>query len=49
VKTVENVWNTLVALNKEKTIGAIKHFEPKVKQRRIFPDGTAAQRISGVM
>jgi len=45
VETVEDGWNTLVASNKKKIIEAIKHFQPKGKQRDVFGDGKAAEKI----
>ena len=44
-ETVEDGWNTLVSSNKEKIIEAVKHFEPRGKQRKVFGDGKAAERI----
>jgi UDP-GlcNAc3NAcA epimerase len=45
VETVQDGWNTLVASDREKIIEAIKHFEPKGRQRKVFGDGRAAERI----
>jgi len=45
VETVEDGWNTLVGSNREAIIEAVKHFEPKGKQRDVFGDGKAAERI----
>jgi len=49
VETVQDGWNTLVASNREKIIKAVKHFEPKCKQRDVFGDGRAAERITAIM
>jgi UDP-GlcNAc3NAcA epimerase len=48
-ETVEDGWNTLVASNREKIIGAIKHFEPRGKQRNVFGDGKATERIVDII
>ena len=45
VETVQDGWNTLVASNREKIIAAIKHFQPDGKQRDVFGDGKAAEKI----
>lgn len=49
VETVEDGWNILVASNREKIIEAIRHFEPKGKQRDVFGDGRAAERIVDII
>ena len=49
VETVQDGWNTLVASNKDKIIEAIKHFEPKGKQRKVFGDGKATRRIVDIL
>jgi UDP-N-acetylglucosamine 2-epimerase len=45
VETVQDGWNTLVGSKREKIIDAIKHFQPKGKQRKVFGDGKAAKSI----
>ncbi len=49
VETVQDGWNTLVASNREKIIEAIKHFQPKGKQRNVFGDGKAAKRMANTL
>lgn len=44
-ETVEDGWNTLVTSSTEKIIEAIRHFEPRGKQRKVFGDGKAAEKI----
>jgi len=48
-ETVEDGWNTLVASNREKITEAIRHFEPRGKQRKVFGDGKAAERIVDII
>jgi UDP-N-acetylglucosamine 2-epimerase (non-hydrolysing) len=49
VETVEDGWNTLVASKREKIVEAIKHFQPTGKQRDVFGDGKAAERIVDII
>lgn len=49
IETMEDGWNTLVGSNKETIIEAVKHFEPKGKQRDVFGDGKAAERIVAIL
>jgi len=49
VETVEDGWNILAASNREKIIEAIKHFEPEGKQRDVFGDGKAAEKIVAIL
>jgi len=44
-ETVEDGWNILVGSDKNKIIKAVKHFEPEGKQRNVFGDGRAVERI----
>jgi UDP-N-acetylglucosamine 2-epimerase len=48
-ETVGDGWNTLVASNREKITEAIRHFEPSGKQRKVFGDGKAAERIVEIL
>ena len=48
-ETVEDGWNTLVASNRERIIKAIRHFEPRGKQRKVFGDGKAVERIVDII
>jgi len=45
-ETVEDGWNILVGADKEKIIEAVRDFEPKGKQRNVFGDGKAAQKMA---
>ena len=49
VETVEDGWNTLVASNRERIIAAIKHFQPRGKQRKVFGDGKTAEKIVAIL
>jgi UDP-N-acetylglucosamine 2-epimerase len=48
-ETVEDGWNTLVTSSTEKIIEAIRHFEPRGKQRKVFGDGKAVERIVEIL
>jgi len=48
-ETVEDGWNTLVASSREKITEAIRHFESRRKQRKVFGDGKAAERIVEIL
>ena len=48
-ETVEDGWNTLVTSSTEKIIEAIRHFEPRGKQRKVFGDGKATERIVDII
>jgi UDP-GlcNAc3NAcA epimerase len=48
-ETVEDGWNVLVGSNKDKIIEAVEHFEPEGKQRKVFGDGTAAEKIVDIL
>jgi len=45
VETVEDGWNVLVGSEREKIIKAVEGFEPKRKQRDVFGNGKASERI----
>ncbi|HXZ94901.1 MAG TPA: UDP-N-acetylglucosamine 2-epimerase (non-hydrolyzing) [Dehalococcoidia bacterium] len=49
VETVQDGWNVLVASNRKKIIEVIKRFEPRGKQRKVFGNGKAAERIVGII
>jgi len=49
METVDDGWNTLVSSNREKIVDAIKRFEPLGRQRDVFGDGKAAERIAGTL
>lgn len=44
-ETVEDDWNVLVGSDKNKIIEAIEHFDPEGKQRDVFGNGKAAEKI----
>jgi len=44
-ETVEDGWNTLTGSDGKKIIWAVNHFQPEHKQREIFGDGKAADKI----
>ena len=48
-ETVEDGWNILVGSDKKKIIEAVKHFEPKGKQRDVFGDGKAAEKMASII
>ena len=45
VETVEDGWNVLVGANEEKIVRMADDFEPKNKQRDVFGDGDASEKI----
>jgi UDP-N-acetylglucosamine 2-epimerase len=45
-ETVADGWNILVGSDKSKIIEAVKHFEPKGRQRNVFGDGKASNMIA---
>lgn len=49
VETVEDSWNVLVGVNKEKIVRMTNDFEPKGKQRDVFGSGDASERITKVL
>ena len=48
-ETVEDGWNILVGSDKARLTGAVRRFEPKELQRRVFGDGKAAGRVAGMV
>jgi UDP-GlcNAc3NAcA epimerase len=48
-ETVEDGWNVLVGSNKDRIIEAVEHFQPEGKQRKVFGDGTAAEKIVSIL
>jgi len=44
-ETVKDGWNVLVGADKEKIVKMVNEFEPKGKQRNVFGDGKASERI----
>jgi UDP-N-acetylglucosamine 2-epimerase (non-hydrolysing) len=49
VETVEDGWNILTAANKEKIVMMAYNFEPRNKQRDVFGDGKASEKIVEVI
>ena len=49
VETVEDGWNVLVGADKKKIIKKANDFEPKNKQRNVFGDGNASERIRKII
>jgi len=49
VETVEDGWNTVVGINKEKIKHAISYFNPKGKQREHFGKGDASKKIVKIL
>ena len=46
VETIDDGWNVLVGADKEKIIKKANDFEPENKQRDVFGDGNASERIA---
>lgn len=44
-ETVADGWNTLVGSDKDKIIEAVSHLQPEGRQRDVFGDGKAAEKI----
>lgn len=49
IETVEDGWNVLVGADKEKIKRMINEFKPIKKQRNVFGDGKASEKISGLL
>ena len=49
VETAEDGWNVLVGANKENILKMANGFEPKGKQRNVFGDGSASEKIVDVI
>ena len=49
MEIVEDGWNNLADSDREKIIEAVRDFEPKAKQRDVFGDGKAAERIAVIL
>ena len=49
IETVESGWSVLVGSNKESIIKMANVFEPNGKQRNVFGDGKASERIMNVI
>jgi UDP-N-acetylglucosamine 2-epimerase len=45
----EDGWNVLAGPNKDKIIEAVKVFEPECKQRDLFEDRKASERICEIL
>lgn len=46
VETLEDQWNILTGADGKKILNAIQNFQPKQKQRHLFGDGHAGQKIT---
>ncbi|MCK4398728.1 MAG: UDP-N-acetylglucosamine 2-epimerase (non-hydrolyzing) [Methanophagales archaeon] len=49
IETVEDGWNVLVGANKEKIVKMSNEFEPKGKQRNVFGEGNASEKIAEII
>ena len=49
VETVDDGWNVLAGANEDKIIKKVIDFEPKNKQRDVFGDGNASERIRKII
>ena len=45
IETVEDGWNVLTGVNRERIVRMVSEFEPDRKQRNIFGDGKSSERI----
>jgi len=45
IETIEDGWNILVSRDENKIIDAVKNFNPKEKQRNVYGDGKASEKI----
>ncbi|RLG31400.1 UDP-N-acetylglucosamine 2-epimerase (non-hydrolyzing) [Methanosarcinales archaeon] len=45
IETVEDGWNVLVGVNKERIIRMVNEFVPDIMQRNVFGDGKASGRV----
>ena len=48
-ETIEDKWNILTGADKEKILDAIKNFQPKQKQRNLFGNGHASEKIAAIV
>ena len=49
IETVDDGWNVLVGVNRERIVRMVGEFESKGKQKDIFGDGKASVKIEGVI
>ena len=49
VETVQDSWNVLVGVDKEKILNSIETFSPSLKQRKIFGEGNASEEIRDII
>ena len=49
VETVEDGWNVLVGVDKERIGKMVNEFEPNKNQREVFGDGNASEKITGII
>ena len=48
-ETLEDGWNVLVGTDKGKIVKKANEFEPKGKQRNVFGDGRASEKIAEII
>lgn len=49
IETVEDGWNVLVGSDKKKIIRMVNEFEPEGKQRNVFGNGNASEKIARII
>lgn len=49
VETVKNGWNIIVGADRKKIMSAITQFKPQKKQKMIFGNGKAANKIIDII
>ena len=49
VETVEDGWNVLVGADEEKIVKGVNQFEPGNKQRNVFGEGDASEKITEII
>ena len=49
IETIEDGWNVLVGSDKEKILDAVNNFKPRGKQRKVFGNGHASEKIVKIL
>jgi UDP-N-acetylglucosamine 2-epimerase len=49
IETIEDKWNILTGADRKKILNAIQNFQPKQKQRHIFGNGHASEKIATIV
>lgn len=49
IETVDDGWNILVGRDENRIINAVKNFDPKEKQRNVYGDGNASEKIVDII